>query len=433
MMTSPLPAFNGHHWKIGDLHFAFEDESYIRNFFAFEALKFIDRYRQNVELLEHYLKNSHLTKETHKRLLVAKDADKKQIQFLESLLSFLDYQDIGLEDQITYMQHRPGPSVLTPNFENSFRDWCWGADEVQQSSKSVQSSLTGKESFQNVLFLGTGAGRLCYDFVIKNNVKTSTFVDFNPLLLKICEQVIQGKSLDLYEAPSIPQKIDHYKIVRMLKAPQKIENTISYVVADARSLIFNKASFDLVFTPWLIDAIDSPIQQFCRTMNWHVPIHGHWICTGPLHLDKKNIVDHYLKDELVQIAQDSGFKLLTTNDCYVPYMKSAESGSYRSERIHTFNFQKIKDVEAQPFSLLDLEPSWLKNTDEKISLPIDVLKLVRGHQTNAMVLEKVDGTRSLNELATFFANELKAEKSKVQFLISQIIKNAVFIARQQVK
>lgn len=432
-MKNQVPELlKSNHWRLGSLYFSFPDENYSRNFFAFEALKLIQRTKENSQLIDHKIQHLSLIPQTKKRLEIAKNADLQQSLFLSKLLHFLEFEDIQMDEFLTYLQHRPGPSSLTPNFDNSFRDWCWGEEEIRLYSDSVQKVLQGSEIFEKVLCLGSGSGRLCYEFFLKNQARWSLFVDFNPLLLKISEQVIRGETLRLYESPTIPSQNAHYKISRELKAPAPIKNGIEHLVADARTTLFKPKSFPLVFTPWLMDAIDMAIPSFMSLINSYLPVGGHWISTGPLHLDKKDLLHHYLKEEIIDLAAVAGFELVATNDAMVPYMKSLESGSYRLERIHSFNFKKIKDVAHVDFQLENLEPSWWQNADEKIQLPIAILNLVRGHEINARVLSLIDGKHSLNEIATLMAKDFNADFDKVRYLSAQIIKNAVMLARQQI-
>ncbi len=420
------------HWRLGSLYFSFPDENHSRNFFAFEALKLIQRYKQNSVLIDHQIGHLVLTEQTKKRLELAKSSDLKQAELFSKLLKFLDFEDIKMDELLTYLQHRPGPSALSPNFDNSFRDWCWGQEEINLYSDSLQKVLGGQEGFEKVLCLGSGSGRLCYEFFLKNKVSWSVFVDFNPLLLKISEQVIRGEHLQLFEAPTIPSEPGHYKILRELKAPQAIQSGIEHLVADARTTLFKPKTFSTVLTPWLIDAIDMPLPDLMALINSYLVVGGHWLSTGPLHLDKKELADHFLKEEIIEFAQQAGFELVATHDVMAPYMKSAESGSYRIERVHSFNFKKIKDVEVKDFNLNHLEPSWWQNADEKIQLPIATLNLVRGHEVNAHVLSLVDGQHSLNQIAAAMAKDFGGDIDKVRYLCAQIIKNALMLARQQI-
>jgi hypothetical protein len=420
------------HWQLGSMHFAFQDETYSRNFFGFEALKLIQRYKENSLLIANNLQHSPQISAAKSRLELAQKADEQQAQYLKKLLKFLDFEDIQMEELLTYLQHRPGPSALSPNFDNAFRDWCWGDEEVQIYLQSAQKCLGGSENFEKVLCLGAGAGRLCYEFFIKNDVRASAFVDFNPLLLKISEQVIRGQSLHLYEAPTIPRELNQFKILRELKAPSPIKNGIDYIVADARTTLFKPQSFNIVFTPWLIDAIDMNLFDFMKLINSYLPVDGHWISTGPLHLDKKDIFDHHLKQEIVELAQLAGFEIVSSDEVFAPYMKSPESGSYRNERIHSFNFKKMKDVDVTDFNPMSLEPSWIRNADEKIRLPIEALNLVRGHEVNARVLSLINGQNNLNQITQILQKDFGGKEEQVKYLAAQIIKNALFLARQQI-
>lgn len=416
-----IEVFKG--WTKGNLRFLFPDQDFAENYFSFEALKYLYQLRHDLEVLTHQT-DQDLAPEEKLRLETSKKAKEKSIQALNSLLKFLEYEDIRSEEFQSYLSQSPEPSALTPNLDNAFRDWNWGDEEVSAFLNLVDECLSDEVDLSETLCLGAGSGRLCYELIKSRPFNFCVLNDFNPLLLKIAEHVISGNKLELFEKPVLPEKSQDIYISRTLSCQKPLKN-INYVVADARTRFLKAQKFNFLFTPWLIDTIDWPLDLFFSHLNRFLKKGGEWVNIGPLHFQNRDLKDQATAEDIKYFANKAGFECLQEKTAMAPYMKCEESGSYRVERIHAFCFEKKEDVESVEFNPMSLEPAWMQNPEKKIVLPVDRNRLVGGHELNAKILKLVDGTRSLNNISETIAKDFNTTPDQVLFHVAQIIKNSV--------
>ncbi len=410
-------------WTKGGLRFLFPDQNYAENYFSFEALKFLYQLRHDLEYLTHQVEKTKQPQEKT-RLEKSRKAKEHSIQAFNSLLKFLEYSDIQSEEFQSYLSQSPEPSALTPNLDNAFRDWSWGDDEVSDYHSLVNEVLSEQTDFAETLCLGAGSGRLCYEVVKSRSYNLGVLNDFNPLLLKIAEHTISGNKLELFEKPVLPEKSDDIYLLRKLECPKPLKN-MNYIVADARTRFLKSHSFSFLFTPWLIDTIDWPLDLFFAHLNQFLKPGGIWVNVGPLHFQSKDLKDQVQSGDIIDFARKAGFDCEVERTKMASYMKCRESGSYRVERIHAFRFKKIRESESVEFNPVSLEPTWMQDPEKKIVLPVDRQRLASGHELNARVLKLVDGKRSLNQIAEIVAKDFNATADKVIFHVAQIIKNSV--------
>ena len=410
-------------WTKGGLRFLFPDQNYAENYFSFEALKFLYQLRHDLEYLNHQAEMVNQPQEKI-RLEKSKKAKENSLQSFNSLLKFLEYSDIQSEEFQSYLSQSPEPSALTPNLDNAFRDWSWGDDEVTDYLSLVNDVLSDTTDFTETLCLGAGAGRLCYEVMKSQSYNLCVLNDFNPLLLKIAEHTISGNKLELFEKPVLPQRSDEIYLLRELECPKPLKN-INYIVADARTRFLKSHSFSFLFTPWLIDTIDWPLDLFFAHLNRFLKPGGIWLNIGPLHFQSKDLKDQVQCQDILDFATKAGFECEVEKNKMASYMKCSESGSYRVERIHAFRFKKIEEAKSVEFNPMSLEPTWMQDPEKQIVLPVDRHRLASGHELNARVLKLVDGKRSLNQIAEIIAKDFNSTPEKVSFHVAQIIKNSV--------
>jgi uncharacterized protein YbaR (Trm112 family) len=193
-----------------------------------------------------------------RRLEHVAKANEDQIQRLRVLLA-----PLGLEQaSIAEATHRglgtrlPTEQGLTNYYVNLHRDWAWGDEENQAALQELRALLgAGVGGLGHTLVQGAGAGRLAYDLHGAGDAPLTVATDFNPLLLFAARELYAGRTVELYEYPIAPRRIEDYAVLRRLSAPAPARDGLMLVAADALQPPFADGAFDTVVTPWFIDII----------------------------------------------------------------------------------------------------------------------------------------------------------------------------------
>jgi ubiquinone/menaquinone biosynthesis C-methylase UbiE len=107
-----------------------------------------------------------------------------------------------------------------------------------------------------------------------------------------------------------------------LRAPSKPANEFQYVLADATRLPFARDSFQVVFTPFVIDAIGEDLRTFAPKIHRTIQPGGYWVNYGVM-IFKPEI--SYTGEEVLSIVEDSGFQILNYGYDKKPHVAPRES------------------------------------------------------------------------------------------------------------
>jgi len=348
---------------------------------------------------------------TARRLKSQIEALDEHRNMLRELLAPADIQssEAAYESYLALRTRLPVDQGIATYYANIHRDWAWGDEENQASLELIKAVADGK-AIGDTLVLGSGASRLAYDVHRQLDTGRTVAMDFNPLLMLVAKNVVEGKEVELYEFPLAPKTIDDFVVKRTLSAPEPADDDFLLVLADALRPPFGKGRFDTVITPWIIDIIneDLPIQA-ARINNLLKP-GGRWINFGSLAFDHPQRARCYSAQETIAIVESCGFATPVTKEETIPYMCSPSSRHGRRETVFTFAAEKTGEVKApQRHKAL---PDWIVTGKE----PVPALESFRSQamstQIYSYVMSMIDGKRTIDDMAKIFEQQKLMTKNE---------------------
>ena len=275
---------------------------------------------------------------TRRRLEHVARANDDQIERLRRLLAPLGIDQGGIAES-THLglgTRLPTEQGLTNYYVNLHRDWCWGEEENQAAVSELRSLLGTLNGLGRVLVQGAGAGRLAYDLHALSDATLTVATDFNPLLLFAAREIFAGRSVELYEFPIAPRRIEDHAVLRRLAAPAPAREGLALVAADALQPPFADGAFDTVVTPWFIDIIGEPFARVAARINIALKPGGRWINTGSLAFSRAAHADRVGLEEVLELMPRAGFADVAVRETSVPYMRSPASRHSRIENTVTW-------------------------------------------------------------------------------------------------
>jgi SAM-dependent methyltransferase len=316
---------------------------------------------------------------------------------LRTLLAPLGLGDVAEQSTYLALKTRLPTQVGLLSYENNvFRDWVWGSLENESSLAAVMSVLAEPHP-RNTLILGSGSGRLACDLHAALDSRFTVALDVNPYLTTINRKMADGESLELTEFPLAPSVGHRSAITRSLQGPEKAGPGFCVVLADALRPPFQAGSFDLVVTPWLLDVINAPPAALLGRINALLAPNGRWIHHGSLAFNQADPADCPNLDELLELAESSGFANMEIREDVVPYLDCPDSRHGRRESVVTFCADKVAD--APPAVRHQNLPDWIANGREPIPLLPAFQMMAMTTRMHAFIMTLIDGKRSLRDLA----------------------------------
>ena len=351
---------------------------------------------------------------TWRRLENQLSATDKHREQLRTILAPVGTQSMqaSYESYLALRTRLPSDQGLSTYYSNVHRDWSWGEAENQAALEQLSSVLGGDPDLGDTLVAGAGACRLPYDLHMQLGPRRTVAIDFNPLLLLIAGNVMNGKPMDLYEFPTAPKSLDDFAVLRHLEAPERVRDGMFLVLADVLRPPFPDASFDTVVTPWLIDIISEDLPIFAARINRLLKPGGRWINFGSLVFDRPARKQRYSPDEVLAIVQDSGFDPAVVREATIPYMCSPASRHGRQETVFTFCAQKSTDAE-RPARHKSL-PDWIVTGEESVPLSQSFRSQAVSTQIYSFVMSLIDGKRSIRDMATVFEQQKLMTKAEAE-------------------
>lgn len=357
---------------------------------------------RDVEEIKMDLSLPDLMASTLKRLRKHLQAKVEQRKLITELLNPLQLSEVGSYELSTGMKVKlPTSQNLMGYYSNIHRDWCWGEDENREGLQCVQDLIGEKKDLGKLLVAGAGNCRLLYDVAETYKPSLVVGVDINPLLFLAAKKILAGKTVRLYEFPIAPMDLESFSALRKCRSPEKPSAEVQLLFADTMNLPFQKASFDTVLTPWLIDIIPESPDTFFPKLNQVLGIGRRWINFGTLVYDYKNPAKDYSKEEIMELIEKSGFEIELQFTRKIPYMQSPLSHHGRIESVFCFSAKKVRDI-AEPVLPFKTLPQWLQDSHQPIPDLPEFQTLKNIYKIHLEVLKNIDGKTSIAQIAKIF-------------------------------
>ena len=239
---------------------------------------------------------------------------------------------------------------------------------------------------------------------------TTVAVDFNPLLLLVAKAVTSGEKLNLYEFPIAPLALEDDAVLRKLNAPEPVDDSFHFVLADALRPPFPDGSFDTVVTPWLIDIISEDLSTFSARVNRLLKEEGRWVNFGSLAFASPQKSQCYSPEEVKAIVAENGFSDPYVSQATIPYMCSPASRHGRQERVFTFSTYKERDAN-KPERHKAL-PDWIVTGEQPVPATAAFRQQAMTTQIYSFIMSLIDGKRSIKDMAVVLEKQRLMSKEE---------------------
>jgi len=328
------------------------------------------------------------------------EAKKEFARSLERILSPLSSDsNPSIDVSIALRDTIPMTQRLGSYLDNVFRDWSWGDEngENKESLAILLELLKDTPPPEKLIVLGAGACRLAYDLHRAKNIGQTLVSDINPLYLFLAQDIISGGIKSLHEFPISPIDGKSFFVRRELKSPEPLNDNFYFVFADGMNPPFQAAAFDCLLTPWFIDIVPQDPRTLFKRFNFLLEPGGIWLNFGSCYFNHPDFARRYSPEEILQIAEDSGFKITQTVNKKLPYLQNPASGHGRIEQTLSFIAKKVRDVVQPPkYSYL---PEWLLDPSKPIPVSPVFTQFAAVHGFYTQVVSAIDGQTSLETMA----------------------------------
>jgi hypothetical protein len=323
------------------------------------------------------------------------------------------------ETHLALRTRLPADQGLTTYYANVHRDWCWG-DIENEASLDVLAAALGTEPPGRTLVLGSGAGRLAYDFHMRTPATLTVALDFNPLLVLVAVEVTSGHSLELYEFPLAPRSAAEQAVLRTLQAPAPARAGLTHVLADAHRPPFRHGAFATVITPWLVDILPERFDALCARVNVLLVDGGRWLNFGSLSFHDPDPTARYGVEECVAALGEHGFGAIEVAEREIPYLCSPASRHARRERVVSWSARKERHLKR--VSRYQALPEWLVRGTDPVPLGDAFARQAAATRVHAFLMSLIDGRRSIKDMAKLVVDQglmsaAEAEPTIRSFLI----------------
>jgi hypothetical protein len=298
--------------------------------------------------------------------------------------------------------------ALLECYENIFRDWAWGAKEIDRARALVEPALA--DAMNTLAVYGAGAGRLAVDLHRSRRPKRTFAIDVNPLPFLAADALVRGETVELPELPVAPHSQEQVVVYHRLQAREPVGEGFYWIFADALRPPFASGSLDVVLTSWFIDAPAADVRVTAAAINRVLRPGGLWINLGPLRF-RAELAQQYSIEEVHDLVEASSFAIRSASREDHPYFDSPHSGSRRIETVFFFCAEKTGEATAQPVPR-PVAP-WI--ADPRLPIPISPVLVALGKTTvfTASMLGLVDGTRTMTDLADELGRTWEVDPSVV--------------------
>lgn len=293
----------------------------------------------------------------------------------------------------------PMTQNLLSYYTNVHRDWAWGEQENEAALRLVGPEL---DANQNLVVLGSGAGRLAYDLLHQGRNKNTLLLELNPFLLELSRRVFRGETIELWEFPIAPRDQASVAKLQKLKAREALSadqlKRCEFVMGDIRYLPLPEGSVEQLLLPWLIDILPESPEDVLHRCNRVLKMGGRLVHYGSWAFNFSEEAWNHSPEEAKELFESAGFALTKKNAERLPYMQSPLSCHSRTEETFLFVAEKVADVDA-PEQVERSLPDWINDT----SLPIPKLPIFapieQSHEVPLDIVRYINGKRSIAAVA----------------------------------
>jgi hypothetical protein len=307
---------------------------------------------------------------------------------------------------------------LTNYYVNLQRDWAWGDEENAAGLAELAHVLGGElRGLGRTLVLGAGAGRLAYDLHQSGDAPLTVATDFNPLLLFVAREMFAGRTLELYEFPIAPRRLEDQAPLRKLAAPAAARAGLELVAADALHAPFADGAFDTVVTPWFIDIIGEPFARVAARVNLLLKPGGRWINSGSMAFSRAAHADRIGLEEALEMLPGAGFGDVAVRENTLPYMRSPASRHSRLENV--VSWVAHKSGAAAEIPRARVLPEWLLQPDRPVPRTRAFEMQAISSRVHAFLLAMINGERSARAMARMLVEQrlMTAEEAEPQVIL----------------
>jgi hypothetical protein len=354
---------------------------------------------------------------TRRRLEHVSAANDDQVARLQALLAPLGLEQASIAES-THQGLRtrlPTEQGLTNYYVNLHRDWAWGEDENAAALQELRAVLDGNlTGLGRTLIQGAGAGRLAFDLHNAGDAPLTVATDFNPLLLFAARELYAGRTVELYEYPIAPRRIEDHAVLRRLTAPAPARAGLVLVAADALQPPFADGAFDTVVTPWFIDIIGEPFSRVAARINLLLRPGGRWINFGSLAYSGAAHAERVTLEEVTELLPGSGFADLKVREGSMPYMRSPASRHSRVESTVAWVAHKVGIPAESPRARI--LPDWLLHPDKPVPRTAAFEMQAISSRVHAFLLALINGERSIHDMARLLVEQrlMSAQEAEPQ-------------------
>lgn len=220
-------------------------------------------------------------------------------------------------------QETAGSTFDFTNLLYLIRDWGWDTGEPELMCDKVKDILPDNLSVESLLVLGAGGCKESYLLHEYYDSRLTVSVDIDPFKLLAAAAVVSGEKLNLYQI--LPNNVrtgrDHVSYWE-LQAQGKPDNAFLYMLADAGSLPFPDNSFQVIFTPFLIDAAGEDFRLLASKIARILQPGGYWVNYGAMNFRPEVA---YTGEEVLSILADTGLQILNHGYASKPHIAPRES------------------------------------------------------------------------------------------------------------
>jgi hypothetical protein len=388
---------------------------------TFEAYELLFSLKTLIRDLDEQIKSPRLMRLTRDRLKSFRDANADHFSILERLLRPLGHQSLPISGFNQGGQRRQSGYSLMQYYHHLFRDWEWGAAEVEASLALAQALLPERGDAQNALVLGAGACRFPYELHRRLGLAYTLCVDINPFLLSCAQRIVRGEGLELVEFPVLPLDAASFSRRATLQCAAPIREGFDFLVHDLEEWGFREKSFDLIVTHWVIDVIPMATARLFSLINRTLKPSGRWLNVGPVGFNKRVLALYYSAEEVKALVEKSEMKVLAQNAARVPYFQHPASAHWRTERVIGFLAQKTGECPVvgrrDPLEL----PEWLEDTQKPIQVPLDLENLSRSHAFCVDLLRRLERHPSVAAVAEAIAPAHGLTREQAEHLVENTL------------
>jgi hypothetical protein len=389
---------------------------------TFEAYELLLGLKALLRDLDEQIKNPRLLRLTRDRLKAFRAGNEQHLQALEKLLRPLGHQTLPFSEFNQSMQRRRAGFGLMQYYDHLFRDWDWGAAEVEGSLEIATRLLGDRQGAQAALFLGAGACRFPYELHRRRGMRESLCVDINAFLLSCAQRLIRGEPLELVEFPTLPADIHSFSRQATLTCKEPLREGLGFLIHDLDEWAFRDQAADLVVTHWLIDVIPIPPVRLFSLINRVLRPDGLWLNIGPVGFNKRTLALYYSTEEVLALVDKARFEVVSKSSSRTPYFQNPHSSHWRTEQVLGFLARKAGECSTvEEREKLEL-PEWLEDTHRPVELPVELSELKRSYAFCSDLIRRLgEGRPSVEALAQALAPEHGLTREQAEHLVGTLL------------